>query len=288
MHSYSWTLCFLMVLAALASTGCGYARSSLAGSLMADVAAATAKHDDVTLVSQAVPTFLLLLEGMIEEDPDNRRLLIEAAKGYTSYGVLVEAEDPERAHRVYSRAMDFGRRAVLGNDRAAGLLNAPYRDFAKITIILDRKDLEAVFWTASAWGAWISLNTGSMAALADLPRVILLMEWVLEQDETYQGGSPHIFLGVYHAALPPMLGGKPEKARFHFERALELTEEQSAIVFVQMAKFYAVQQFDRELYVSLLERALAIPTGSAPELTLQNEAAHRQARRLLLATDDIF
>jgi hypothetical protein len=114
------------------------------------------------------------------------------------------------------------------------------------------------------------------------------MEWVLEQDETYQDGSPHIFLGVYHAALPPMLGGNPEKARFHFERALELTGEVSAIVFVQMAKFYAVQQFDRELYVSLLERALAIPTGSAPELTLQNEAAHRQARRLLLATDDIF
>ena len=74
-----------------------------------------------------------------------------------------------------------------------------------------------------------------------------------------------------------MLGGQPQKARFHFERAMELTEEQSAIVFVQMARFYAVQQFDRELYVSLLERALAIPADSAPELTLQNEAAHRQA-----------
>ena len=288
MNSYSRALSIIMVIATLPATGCGYARSSIAEALMADVAAATAKHDDVTLVSQAVPTVLLLLEGMIEDDPENRRLLTEAAKGYTSYGVLVEAEDPERALRVYSRARDFGRRAMMRNDRAASLLNAPYGDFATISEILDRKDLEAVFWAASAWGAWISLNTGSMAALADLPRVILLMEWVLEQDETYQDGSPHIFLGVYHAALPPMLGGNPEKARFHFERALELTGEVSAIVFVQMAKFYAVQQFDRELYVSLLERALAIPTGSAPELTLQNEAAHRQARRLLLATDDIF
>ena len=277
-----------MVMAALASTGCGYARSRLAESLMADVAAATAKHDDVTLVSQAVPTFLLLLEGMIEDDPGNPGLRTEAAKGYTSYGVLVEAEDPGRARRVYSRAMDHGRRAIMRNDRAAALLDSPYPDFTNITEVLEMKDLEAVFWAASAWGAWISLNTGSMAALADLPRVILLMEWVLEQDETYQDGSPHIFLGIYHAALPPMLGGQPEKARFHFERAVELTEEQSAIVFVQMARFYAVQQFDRELYVSLLERALAIPADSVPELTLQNEAAHRQARRLLRETDDIF
>ncbi len=275
-------------MAGLGASGCGYARSRLAESLMADVAAATAKHDDVTLVSQAVPTFLLLLEGMIEDDPDNPGLRTEAAKGYTSYGVLVEAEDPERARRVYRRGMDHGRRAMVRNDRAAALLDSPYPEFTSITQVLEKKDLEAVFWAASAWGAWISLNTGSMAALAGLPRVILLMEWVLEQDETYQGGSAHIFLGIYYAALPPMLGGQPEQARFHFERALELTEEQSAIVLVQMARFYAVQQFDRELYVSLLERALAIPADSAPELTLQNEAAHRQARRLLLETDDIF
>ena len=277
-----------MVITGLTASGCGYARSRLAESLMADVAAATAKHDDVTLVSQAVPTFLLLLEGMIEDDPDNPGLRTEAAKGYTSYGVLVEAEDPERARRVYRRAMDHGRRAMMRNDRAAAFLDSPYPEFTSITEVLEKKDLETVFWAASAWGAWISLNTGSMAALAGLPRVILLMEWVLEQDETYQDGSAHIVLGIYYAAMPPMLGGQPENARFHFERALELTEEQSAIVFVQMARFYAVQQFDRELYVSLLERALAIPADSAPELTLQNEAAHRQARRLLLETDDIF
>ena len=288
MLRYRRTCLFIMVIAAMATAGCGFVRSRLAESLMADVAAATAKHDDVTLVSQAVPTFLLLLEGMIEDAPDNRRLLTEAAKGYTSYAVLVESVDPERARRIYRRAMDFGRRAMMRNHRAAAIMEAPYRDFENIAETLDRKDLETVFWAASAWGAWISLNTGSMAALADLPRVILLMEWVLEQDETYQDGSPHIFLGIYHAALPPMLGGQPEKSRFHFERALELTGEQSAIVFVQMARFYAVQQFDRELFVSLLERALAIPAAAAPQLTLQNEAAHRQARRLLLSTDDLF
>ena len=113
----------------MAAAGCGYARTRLAESLMADVAAATAKHDDVTLVSQAVPPFLLLLEGMIEGDPGNPGLRTEAARGYTSYGVLVEAEDPERARRVYSRAMDHGRRALMRNDRAAALLKAPLQGF---------------------------------------------------------------------------------------------------------------------------------------------------------------
>ena len=55
-----------------------------------------------------------------------------------------------------------------------------------------------------------------------------------------------------------------------------------------MAKFYAVQQFDRELYVSLLNQSLNVTTVESPELNLQNEAAKQQARKLLLIADEIF
>ena len=74
------------------------------------------------------------------------------------------------------RALAQKRRAV------APLLSAPYDEFTKITSSLRSEDVEFVFWAASGWGAWISAHTESMSALADLPRVILLMEGVIERD----------------------------------------------------------------------------------------------------------
>ena len=101
-------------------------------------------------------------------------------------------------------------------------------------------------------------------------------------------GRTRIFLGIYHAALPPLLGGKPDQARRHFERALELSDEGSLMVFVQMARFYAYRIFDRELYESLLTKVLKSPVDAIPELTLQNTAAQRMARRLLEESDELF
>ena len=145
-----------------------------------------------------------------------------------------------------------------------------------------------MFWTASAWGAWISSHLESMTALAELPRVIHLMEWVLDRDESFRGGRPHVFLGVYHAARPKILGGDPVRSRQHFDRALELSSRHDLMMLVQMARYYARQVFDRELYVALLEEAMARPVDAVPELTLQNAAAQRQARALLDEVDEFF
>ena len=179
-------------------------------------------------------------------------------------------------------------KALSRKKRVSPLLDAPYDEFTRITDHLGQGDVPLVFWASSSWGAWISVNTSSMSALAELPKVILLMEWVLERDETFQFGSPHLFLGLYHAALPPALGGQPAKARLHFERALEISQGKSLMPLVLMAKYYARQIFDRELYVSLLNQALDTPVDAIPELTLQNVAAQRQARQLLEETDEFF
>ena len=114
------------------------------------------------------------------------------------------------------------------------------------------------------------------------------MEWIIDVDETYQDGAPHVFLGIYHAALPPSFGGNPDKSLHHFQRAVALSEEKSLMVYVQMAQFYARRVFDRELYVDLLNRALDAPADGNPDLTLQNTVAKRMARRLLEQVDEIF
>ena len=280
-------LCAILI-CGLASS-CGYLRSAAMGSLREQVAAASARHDDIDLVAQAVPTFLVLLEGLIEADPDDDELLLAAAEGYTAYAALIELDDAPRAGRLYRRARDYGWDGLVARRPALqGLREAPFAEFSLLDRHLREDDLPWVFWTASAWGAWIGTHLESMAALAQLPRVIYLMEWALERNEAFRGGGPHVFLGIYHAALPPMLGGDPERSLQHFDRALELSERKDLMVLVQMARYYARQIFDRQLYEELLLEVLHRPVDEVPELTLQNAAAQRQARLLLDEIDDYF
>ena len=127
-----------------------------------------------------------------------------------------------------------------------------------------------------------------MAALADLPKVIDLMHWVIAQDETYQNGSAHLFLGVYHAALPPALGGKPDLANTHFDQALVISGGRQLIFYVLKAKFYARQTFDRALYENLLRKVLDSAPDAHPDYTLQNVAAQKQAEVLIGRVDEYF
>ena len=39
-------------------------------------------------------------------------------------------------------------------------------------------------------------NLHSMNAIAELPKVIYLMKWIVQTDETFNNGSAHLFLGV--------------------------------------------------------------------------------------------
>ena len=263
-------------------------RSAVAGSLVKDVAAATARQKDAMLVADAVPTFILLLEGLLESDPNNRKLLTSASQIYVSYGALIEASDPTRAKEHYAKAKNYGHRALAQEKGVGALLGRPYAEFTGLFALLEENDVATVFWAASGWGAWIAASLDSMAALAEMPKVVALMEWVLKIDETLEFGSPHVFLGMYHAALPPALGGNPEKSLLHFDRALAISRNKSLMVYVMKAKYYARQVFDRELYVTLLNDALARPVDGEQRLILQNTAAKKQARKLLQETDEFF
>lgn len=270
-------------------TGCA-ARLRLAAGrpLIEDILAATSRQADVTLAVQAAPAYLLALEGLLAGTPRDHQLLVTAARAYTAYGTLIEMDEPTRARALYRRGRDCGLAALSHRDPAIDLTAVTYGAFAAWQKRLRPADLPAVFWTAAAWGSWIALSTDSLAAVAEVPKVVLLMEWVVARDPEYEHGAPHLLLGVYHASLPPALGGNPTLALTHFDRAIELSQGHHLLTYVLKARYYARQVFDRELYVSLLQRALSLPVDAVPELTLQNAAAQRQARVLLEETDAFF
>ncbi len=230
----------------------------------------------------------MLIDGLIEAYPQNAELLVAGAQAYSSYAALFTEEDEEKAKGLYSKAKHYGLRVLSKRERFKELLPKHVDQFRTCLAEFGKKDVPALFWTASSWGSWISLSTDSVEAMAEIPKVVSLMQRVMELDEGFYYGGPHLFMAVYHMSRPKAYGGDPERAHRHFEKAFELSQERFLMGHVLYAKYYARQTLDRELFVLTLEKVLDTPADSVPELTLLNTLAKQQAKRLLEQIDDYF
>lgn len=257
-------------------------------SLLEDIAQSANRQSDLRLIREGMPSYLMLIDGMVEAVPGNKRLLINAAQAYASFAsAFVQDEDKQYAAVLYARAKAYGLQALT----LIGIENpvfSPFESFKADLDDLSAKDVPIIFWAASSWGGWISLSQGSIEALAELPRVELLMQKVLELDEKFYYGGAHIFMGILNGSKPKMAGGNPDLARKHFLRALELGRGEFLMTYVYYADYYAKKTFDKDLYVATLKTALETPADVIPDLTLLNTVAHNKAQTMLDEADDYF
>jgi len=257
-------------------------------SLLEDVAKASYKQSDLNLIRQGMPSYLMLIDGMVEALPGNKRLLVSAAQLYAAYAsAFIQDENKEYATALYARARAYALRALEQNGFKSPATR-PFDDFEIGLHDLGKKDVPYIFWAASCWGSWISLNQGSMEAMAELPRVELMMKRVLELDEAFYYGGAHIFMGVLDASRPRIAGGDLDLARDHFLRAIDLSDGKFLMAWIYYADYYAKKAFDRELFTSILQKVLETPADIAPELTLLNTVAHTKATEMLDQADEYF
>ncbi len=262
-------------------SGCGVAR------LDESLGRAVMENNDLATVEAGLPSYLLMVDGLIVNWPERSALLMTGADLYGAYaGVFVE--DEARAARLNEKALDYALRGACAYDDA-------YCDLRRIDVpafeaLLDeagQDEVPVLFSLGGAWAGYIQTHTDDWNAVAELSRVRLLMERVVALDEDYRYGQAHMYLGVLNSILPASLGGRPEQARAHFERAVTLSEGRNLLARVLFAEHYARLVFDRELHDAQLRKVLDADPD-APELTLQNTYAKRQARRLLDSADDYF
>jgi hypothetical protein len=273
------------------ATGCGISKRMTVTStalLLEDVARASYKQSDLKLTREGMPSYLMLIDGMVEALPTNRRLLITAAQSYASYAsAFIQDEDKAYAVELYAKAKSYALRALEQNG-FKDPLSRTFEDFEAGLQTMQTKDVPYLFWAASCWGSWISLNRGSMAAMAELPRVVAMMKRVLVLDEAFYFGGAHIFMGILEASKPRIAGGDLAIARNHFQRALELGEGKFLMTKVYYADYYARKSFDRKLYLATLEEVLKTPVDIVPELTLLNSVAHAKAQEMIDSAEDYF
>jgi predicted anti-sigma-YlaC factor YlaD len=297
--------CVVLGAVALALAGCSVRRLAVrsVANALAGGADIYASDDDPELVREALPFGLKTIEALLAQDPENPKLLLAAASGFTQYAYAFVQQDADfaeasdlaratelraRARRLYLRALGYGWRALeIGSPGLRARLQAEPERAGELLAGLGKEQVPALYWTAGAWAAAIALAKEDAELAADLTAVEGMMRRALALDEGYALGVLHDFFIVYEGSRTSV-GGSAEKARQHLERALALAQGKRAGPLVSFAETVAVAKQDRAEFERLLRQALAVDPDAAPEQRLVNLIAQRRARWLLSRTDDLF
>jgi predicted anti-sigma-YlaC factor YlaD len=301
------TLRMLLILATASTlpAGCDIQRLAVnqTAALLTKAMPAFETDPDYLFVKAAMPGNIKTMEGLYQVAQDNPDLLFMLAQAYTAYALVFledefeAAEDmtdaqefaQKRARDMYMRGHRFGlklltqRHPVMAEaiEKGGKLLDGALESCTHL-------DVKGLFWTAMPLASAVNLSKEDVEMIARMPQAKAMIAKVLELDPGYYDAAPHMIFGALYGSMGKMLGGDPEKAKKHFEKALELTKRRFLLVQVMYAMTSAVQVQDRPLFDKLLKEVLEAELSIYPEQKLANVAAKRRAKRLQAKADELF
>jgi len=270
--------------------GCGQLISNAKQSFADDLSDTILGYDDPETIEKAVPSYLLLVSSMIRGEPDNPDLLESGAKLYGSYAsAFTQSEQSKK--RLSQRAFSYASRSMcLRYEFFCEFEQLKFVGYKELLNQFGRDDASHLFVFASTWAGVIQADSANWNKVAELPKVKASIQRVLDLDETVDNGNAHLYMAVMETLLPPSMGGQPDLAKKHFERAQELSAGKNLMVNVFYAQKYARLLFDRELHDRLLKEVVAtdLSDHAYDEDRLMNVLAKQKAKELLMTADDYF
>lgn len=277
---------FLLAGMCSALPGCSYFISSATEDFSNRLKQTILAQNDPETVADALPAYLLLMEASVQGESADEDLFFSNANLYTAYLALLP-EESSRKQRLSRKALDFALQGMcLHGEQWCELQQKPIAEVDRLLATAQLDDVDSLYSVAAAWAAWIQANKSDWNAIAQLAQVKHIMQKVIELDEAHQSGNGHVYLAVMESLLPENLGGKPDQAKQHFQRAQQIAPN-NLMINVLYAKHYARMVFDRELHDRLLNSVLTAP-ADAPGMTLINTLAQQQAQALLDSANDYF
>lgn len=277
----------LLALVSLITSGCASLVSNAAAKFGDNLSGAILNQDDPELVRAGMPSYILLLDSFLQGEDDNPAMLSAAASMYASYGAVF-ADDEVRAMRLTRRARQYGLEAMcIAYADACGWREMPYDEFVASLSGVTAKDADLLYTYGFATLAYLRAHSSDWNTLAELPQAEALLNHYLDISGGAADPAAYTYLGVILTLRPPALGGKPEEARVHFEKAIELSNGKDLGVKVEYAKGYAKLLYERELHDQLVQDVLS-GDAYADGYTLMNVLAKEEALRLQAEANDYF
>ena len=257
---------------------------------------------DLTVVEATLEGNIGTLENLSKIGSKN--LIVKTARAYSSYAGFIEdkmeeaeiAGDYETAEDMRARAIDlyirsekYALKALAKSDKTfSEVRTVDMTVFQKALQKLEKKDVEPLFWTAYSIARGISLQKDDPMQVIDLARVELMMQRVLELDETFYFGSAHLFYAVYYGDRAISIGGDPEKAKEHIAHVERINNGKFLMSKLYLARYYAYPTQDVTLFKQSLQEVLDAPSDIYPGEEAATSLAKSRAKRLLDQVDDLF
>ena len=277
----------LVLAGSLMVSGCGALISKATNSFSNNLSSAFLNQDDPETVRAGMPAYMLLVDSFVQGEKPSPSMLSATANLYASYGAVFVDSDV-RASKLTKHARRHASEAIcLSYEDSCGWDSMTFQDFESSLSGVGEKQVDLLYVYGFSMLAYIRAHSSDWNALAELPQAEAILNRYLELAGDDAEASAHTYLGILMTLRPPAMGGKPEEARAHFERAIAKTGGRDLSVKVEYAKGYAKTLYDQELHDRLVNEVLTA-SPYADGYTLMNVLAQEEAAVLRDTAVDYF
>jgi tetratricopeptide (TPR) repeat protein len=249
---------------------------------------------DPRLVGDAIPFAIKMYESLLSANPKHQGLMLTTGSLFVMYAnafvhgpaeMLPNYEWEEREAALMRSKQLYLRGHEILNDA----LEAKYRGFKQASAdtlqsILrkcKKEDAGLLYWTVAGGLAAYSIDILDFNLSANIPKWSAMIHRAYELDPDFGGASLDEFLILFYASLPELLGGDDDKAKIHYQRALEKTGGNSVSAYVSYAQNISIPAQDYDTFKDNLEKALAINPNANISTRLVTVITQQKAKWLL-------
>ena len=264
------------------------------------------QDDDLEMVEKGIPGNIKFLEAILENNPDNYKLLVLLSRLYAAYSFgffegklessLIGKSDSvlsghnlikESVNRYYLKGADYALRAIESHHPGAGeKLKIPESaDYLLKT--MSKEDVPALFWYGFNLSALINNNLDSVLLLSKAYLIEKIMKRIIELDPEYFFGGPHLILLSYYSSLPPYSDDKLELSLFHYKKLKERKDGPFLLADLYFARYYLYRKQEKEKFENIMNDILKHP-GRKKECVFYNKIAAQRAKIYLEGIDNFF
>lgn len=252
------------------------------------------QQKDMRLIEDGAPAYLLIVESLIFNNPENRDFLMAGIQTFSSYSSFVKDENRKKlfqekiekwGNQLLATYPMYVKYEQTNNDDR----EAKDKAYSKFVSSIKKKDIPYVFW-----GFFGNISNAVSGGLSDpslfliLPRIIELAQRIYDLDDTFMDGMPHLIFGVYNCVYPEAYGGSFEKGKQELDKAIEISGGKNLLYKVLYAEFYYKPLYDREGYEKLMNEVINFDLESHPTGRIMNSMAQEQAKSYLEHIDEVF
>ncbi len=267
-----------------------------------DLSKAIESSNDPQTIMQALPAYIVLIDGMIEGDPQDEDTLMASVFLMNAYASLLGSqidliEDMPDFHikviknhqKILNRkALQRAEKALCIHDEMlCNITNLKFNELSLKLKSIKENEINILYRLGIAWVSWVQVNTDDWNAMAQLAQIKLIMQTVIEKNEKIDNGNAHVYLAVLNSLIPATLGGKPELGKQHFEKAIKISNGKNLMAKALYAEYYARLMFDEKLHKKLTDEII-LEERKNKSLSLVNTLAVEKAKALQRSAPDYF